>query len=174
MPGPTADGVHLALEHPNASAACGFAAGVLLLPVTRRAVWASTLGRLRGDAAAVASAQRRAALLRSTLEDQAKEISKLTERADLAEQEYARGRVKLLAAGGQLRKVASQAASLQNKLAGSLVDVESLRLRHPVAETTAEAHAAVVATTKDALSAAQQQRARVDKHLRRVANLVPV
>ena len=116
------------------------------------------------------SAQRRTQSLRLALDDQQKEMAKLTERAELASEEYTRGRAKLLAAGGQLRRLASTARSLEDKLAACVDDVATVRLRHG----GTDAHAGVVTLAKQAAAEAVAQRATVEKHLRKVANLVPV
>ena len=167
---PVAVGVHFALEHPTTASVVALGSALVLLPPARRAVWSATLGRLRSDAAVLDSAQRRTQSLRLALDDQQKEMAKLTERAELASEEYTRGRAKLLAAGGQLRRLASTARSLEDKLAACVDDVATVRLRHG----GTDAHAGVVTLAKQAAAEAVAQRATVEKHLRKVANLVPV
>lgn len=167
---PPTVGVHYALEHPTTASAVALTSAVVLLPVTRRAVWAATVGRLRSDAAVLDAAQRRAQGLTQALDDQQKEIAKLTERAQLAADEYARGRAKLLAAGGQLRRLAGSARRLESKAAACVDDVAHVRLRHG----GTDAHAGVVAQARQAAAEASTQRVSVERHLRMVANLVPV
>jgi len=163
-------GVHYALEHPTTASAAAFTSAVLLLPVTRRALWARTIGRLRSDTAVLDSARRRAETLSHSLEDQQKEIAKLTERAQLAADEYERGRAKLVAAGNQLRRLASSARSLESKAAAVSDDIANVRLRHG----GTDAHQGVTSMSRQAASEAASQRASVERHLRKVANLVPV
>jgi chromosome segregation ATPase len=113
----------------------------------------------------LASAERALGAQRESLGEQSREIAKLTERVALAEVEYARGRAKLLAAGGQLRGLAASARKTEDRLAVLLDD--SRHLRSPFKKQ-------MVTDAAAATAAAAAQRAAVEKHLKRVANMVPI
>jgi hypothetical protein len=154
------------MEHPGAAAAAGAGVLLLALPPSRRALYAATIGRVRSGEAQAQSAARRAASLRESLDAQAKELGKLTERAQLAQEEYARGRGKLVAAGSQLRSLAASARKTEDRTARLLDD-----LRHMAHLPGAQA---VRAEAAEAAAAAAKQRAFAEKHMKRVACLVPV
>jgi hypothetical protein len=165
-PSRAAAGVHTAIAHPAAAAAAGGAALLLALPPSRRALYAATIGRVRSADSQAASAARRAAALRELLDAQAKELGKLTERVQLAQDEFARGRGKLVAAGSQLRSLAATSRTVEDKAALLLDD-----LRHMRALPGAQALRAEVAA---AAAAAAKQRGATEKHLKKVACVVPV
>jgi len=172
-----AEGVFLALDHPNSALGLGTAALLVAvrfpsaprtphpaqLPPTRRALWSGTFGRLRSDASRLASAERRLAGQAEALASQEQEARKLAERAALASEEYGRGRAKLVAAGGQLRSLAASARRQEARSAGLLDDVQRLKLAAPLLrDASAAAHEATKA------------RREVERSLRKVAHLVPV
>jgi len=158
--------VRFAAQYP---AAVGLGAGGLLLlalPPTRRALYDATIGRVRSAEAAAASAARRGAALRQCLDAQALEARKLGERVQLAQDEFSRGRSKLVAAGSQLRSLAAQARSVETKAALLLDD-----LRHTKAHATVdELRRAAASVAKEAAA----QRAEAENQLRKVACQVPV
>jgi hypothetical protein len=163
---PHAEGVHAAVEHPAAALAVGGSLLLLALPPSRRALYAATIGRVRSADSQAASAARRTAGLREALDAQAKELGKLTERVGLAQEEYARGRSKLMAAGSQLRSLAASARKVEDKTAMLLDDLRHMRHLPQAAELRSAASAAA--------SLAAKQRSAAEKHMRKVACQVPV
>jgi hypothetical protein len=163
---PFAEGVHAAIEHPAGALAAGGSLLLLALPPSRRALYNATIGRVRSAESQAASAARRAAGLREALDAQAKELGKLTERAGLAQEEYARGRSKLVAAGSQLRSLAASARKVEDRTALLLDDLRHMRHLPQSADIRAAA--------SEAAAMAAKQRAAAEKHMRKVACQVPV
>ena len=155
-----------ASQHPALFTAGAVGASLLLLPPTRRALYDATIGRVRSAEAAAAAAARRGAALRQTLDAQALEARKLGERVQLAQDDYSRGRSKLIAAGSQLRSLAAQARSVETKAALLLDD-----LRHASAAGGAQELRRAAA---DVAKEAAAQRAAAEKQLKKVACQVPV
>jgi hypothetical protein len=162
-----AEGVYVALEHPNATLGLSAAALLLALPPSRRALWNGTFGRLRSDASKLASAERRLAHQTQALAEQSHELRKLAERSALASDEYGRGRAKLLAAGGQLRQLAASARKQEQRLVALLDDVRHLKL-------AAGASAPLLQDAAAQARVATAARVEVERSLRRVASLVPI
>ena len=162
-----ADGVRAASQHPALFTAGAVGTTLLLLPPTRRALYAATIGRVRSADAAAAAAARRGAALRQTLDAQALEARKLGERVQLAQDDYTRGRSKLIAAGSQLRSLAAQARAVETKAALLLDD---LRSAPRAAAGIDELRRAAASVAKEAAA----QRSAAEKQLKKVACQVPV
>lgn len=112
------EGVHTAVEHQNISVAAGTFALALVLSPTRRLLWRMTLGRFQSAEAAFAAAERRLSSLKETIELQAGETEKLSERLEAARLEYERGLSKLTAAAAEVKRLAAKVEKTDHSAKG--------------------------------------------------------
>lgn len=138
-------GVEYGAENPGYMAAGLAAAALVTLRGPRKLLYRATIGRFRSAEADVISAEGRVKGLRANVDLYKNETKKLLERAQLADEEFRRGRSKLLDTGTEMQrlwKAVSKTTHATKGMQDALRDLparDSIRLRAEVAALAADA-----------------------------------
>jgi len=153
--------VSTAADHPALVTSAGVPLLMLSLPPLRR----SLLVRLRGAEGTVRGADRELKYLKQSIDEHSKEGEKLTERAQLAEQEMQKGREKLIAAGRELKQLSARSKSKESKLSSLSSRLRAVRSPDSLAlQREATSFASDVA----------KQRQLMDRRIRSISRSVPL
>ena len=125
-----AAGVDYARQNETATTLSAIGVVALILPTTRRMLWRATFGRFRSEEAAQMAAEQRLTAFTTTVDAQAGEVEKLSQRLSLAQQEYARGLAKLQSTAGELRNLLGRVEKTESKTRMFMDDLRELRAKH--------------------------------------------
>lgn len=120
-------GITYGLEHHVATSAVLGSATILVIPVLRRAVWRSTLGRFVNPERMAERCEATITSMIGQLETQKGEITKLSERLTSAQEEYARGLAKLRDAASEMRSLESRVQKSEKQSKDLLYEIRNLR-----------------------------------------------
>ena len=121
------DGVVYGLEHRVTVATVGASAMVVLLPGVRRSLWRATFGRFMSPEQMVKTCEGSIKLMVADLQAQKGEIAKLSERLQVAREQYASGLTKLRHAASEMRSLESRVQASENKAKDLLYEIRNIR-----------------------------------------------
>ena len=122
-------GILYGLDHQIISVASLSAVALLGVPGLRRMVWRATFGRFTSEENLLKSSESSIASILGDLHLQKNEIEKLGERLTMAQEEYVRGRAKLMAAAKEMRALESRAGKSERRAKDLLYEIRTIRAK---------------------------------------------
>ncbi len=156
------EGVLYGLEHQVASSA-GLAGLVFVsVPSARRALWRATFGRFTSPEHTVVAFESQIKSMVGSLEVQKGEITKLSERLTMAQEEYARGLSKLQSAASEVRALESRVHRSEWNAKDVLYEIRNIRSKHAL-QLRSDAAVVVESSAKQARQV-EKIVGKLDKH----------
>jgi hypothetical protein len=121
------DGIVYGLEHRVTAATVGATAMVVLLPGVRRSLWRVTFGRFTSPEQMVETCEGSIKSMVADLQAQKGEIAKLSERLQVAREQYASGLAKLRHAASEMRSLESRVQTSETKAKDLLYEIRNIR-----------------------------------------------
>lgn len=147
-------GILYGIDHQVISAASVTTVAVLGVPALRRMAWRATFGRFTSQENLLQTSESSVSSMLGDLQIQKNEIEKLGERLTMAQEEYARGKAKLVAAAREMRALESRAGKSERRAKDLLYEIRGIRAKGAL---QLRSDAAVV------VEAAKAQRRQVEK-----------
>lgn len=117
------------VDHQVVSVASISAVAFLSVPAFRRVLWRSTIGRFVSQEQLLKSSESSITSMLGDLNLQKNEIEKLGERLTTAQEEYARGKAKLVAAAREMRALESRVGKSEQKAKDLLYEIRGIRAK---------------------------------------------
>ncbi|KAI8101854.1 hypothetical protein M9434_006918 [Picochlorum sp. BPE23] len=156
------EGVLYGLEHRVASSAGLAGLVVVMVPGARRAIWRATFGRFTSPEHMVEAFENQIKSMVGSLEVQKGEITKLSERLTMAQEEYARGLSKLQSAASEMRALESRVHRSERNAKNVLYEIRNIRSKHAL-QLRSDAAVVVESASKQAKQV-EKIVGKLDKH----------